>query len=161
MRQRFETKTVHEPTTSSNATFPGDQTCSIFFIFLIPRGLANGMVEEVSSEGRFGLHFRPKNVPQMLPRVVKVRSVRPFRLQNCLRRPPAPLLGRPGAPRRLNLNRPVAFYIVLARPGGGPEALWGALGAALGALGAPFCAPGCVFEVSEAISAAIGHEAWK
>ena len=116
-----------------------------FLHFLVPQDLANGMVEEVSSERRFGLHCRPQNAPQMLPRVVNVRSVRPLRLQNCLRRPPGPLLGRPGAPRRLPLNRRVAFYIVLARPGEGPEALWGALGAALGALGAPFGAPGGVF----------------
>ena len=60
-RPRFETRTEHEPTTSSNATFPGDQTCSIFFIFLIPRGLANGMVEEVSSEAPFRLKSAPQS----------------------------------------------------------------------------------------------------
>ena len=44
-------------------------------------------------------------------------------------------------------------------PGEGPGALWGALGAALGAPGSPLALPGVFFEVSEAISAAVGQEA--
>ena len=69
----------------------------------------------------------------------------PKSLLNGLRRRLGRLLGRPGGPRGLALNPAVAFWVILGRPGGGPGALWGALGIALGALGASFVAPGSFF----------------
>ena len=70
-------------------------------------------------------------------------------------------LGPPRGSKEVALKSACCILHRFGSPrGGGPEALWGALGAALGALGAPFGAP-VLFKVSEAISAAIGHEAWK
>ena len=63
-RPRFETKTEHDTTTSSNATFPGDQTCSIFFIFWSRKTSRTGWSKRSLLKVGLGSIFDPKMLPK-------------------------------------------------------------------------------------------------
>ena len=58
--------------------------------------------------------------------------------------------------------RPLDAYLtIFGRPGGGQELSGEPLGPLWALLGRLLALPGVFFEVSEAISAAVGQEAWK